>query len=184
MLWDDIIGVIKTSANTITMEQNIELNFDVLEQIGIPETSTLGQVILHVRKLVVNKYLRILGEDIWKINNKVKSIYPGDKTIIATDIWGGLFAISNGDFPGNKSVIWYYAPDTLQWESIDIDYPHFITWVLSKKFNQFHSSFMWSNIDDILNSVSDQQGIFIYPFLWANECNIETATKKSYLLTS
>ncbi len=36
----------------------------------------------------------------------------------------------------------------------------------------------WSDWQTDVESVSFDEGILIYPYLWAKECNIETASKR------
>ena len=179
MNWKEILKRIKTSANSVVLEKKGALSPRELQRLGIPKTSTIGQVMLHAKRIVVNGYLRVLGGEMMEVTNKVRTLYPGNKLVIATDIWGGIFAVSNGDFAGNTADIWYYAPEKLQWECLDIDYPFFIDWVFTEDFNIFHESFLWSNMDDTLKTLTPDEAVLVYPFLWAKECNIETATKQA-----
>lgn len=179
MKWDEILERIQSSTNEVALEQEGALSLDMLRQIGIPETSTIGQVMLNMRRLTVNGYLRVYGSEIPQVTELVKQYHPGNKIVVATDVWGGIFAIGNGDFSGDTSVMWYYAPETLQWESMEITYAQFLPWVLTPKFEEYHMSFMWNNMEEMLQTLSGDQGVLIYPFLWSKECNIVTATKKA-----
>lgn len=178
MHWLTILEKIKTTSNDVQIDLCHKQNLSLLKEIAVDENSTLGQLLTHVKKLRINRYLRVLASDILDVNNDIRSVYPGNKLVVATDFWGGIFAINNGDFEGDETVIWYYAPDTLEWESLDIDYDHFVPWILCADFAQFHSSFVWDTFEETAQQMTDDDAILVYPFLWANECDIQSATKK------
>lgn len=58
--------------------------------------------------------------------------------MIAEDIVGVLFSMdSNG-------MIRYFAPDSLQWENLDITYSQFIQWaVCRERADLFYETFRW-----------------------------------------
>ncbi|MDE6182009.1 MAG: DUF2625 domain-containing protein [Eubacteriales bacterium] len=129
--------------------------------------------------ITINGYLRILGGNlITDYNEYIKEFYPGNKLIVAVDIFGGIYAISNNDFIGDSEDIWYFAPDSLEWEDLEIDYTQLINWAGSKDMLDFYKSFMFKNINQLIKELDINEGILIYPFLWAEQCNIETAEKK------
>lgn len=179
--WKEIEQLFQKSSNRIRMKLFNNEDKSVIEELNVNEQSVLGQVLLNVSGVVINDYLRIWGNDEPNIlyqNNKVKQFYSGNKLIVANDIWGGLFAISNGDFEGNMRDIWYFAPDLLEWENLDINYAEFLSWACGSGLEEFYQSFLWEDIDSILREINVNQAILIYPFMWAKECNLETADKK------
>lgn len=179
--WKEIEQLFQKSSNRIRMKLFNNEDKSVIEELNVNEQSVLGQVLLNVSGVVINDYLRIWGNDEPNIlyqNNKVKQFYSGNKLIVANDIWGGLFAISNGDFEGNMRDIWYFAPDLLEWENLDINYAEFLSWACGSGLEEFYQSFLWEDIDSILREINVNQAILIYPFLWAKECSLETADKK------
>lgn len=179
--WKEIEQLFQKSSNRIRMKLFNNEDKSVIEELNVNEQSVLGQVLLNVSGVVINDYLRIWGNDEPNIlyqNNRVKQFYSGNKLIVANDIWGGLFAISNGDFEGNMRDIWYFAPDLLEWENLDINYAEFLSWACGSGLEEFYQSFLWEDIDSILREINVNQAILIYPFMWAKECNLETADKK------
>ena len=99
--------------------------------------------------------------------------------IIATDVIGGLFAININRFDSDKNIIWYFAPDTLEWECLDIDYGQFIVWSTQDETAGFYESMRWTNWYNDVKEIPANKAVLIYPFLWSKECNIETASKKN-----
>ena len=55
----------------------------------------------------------------------------------------------------SEKTIHYFAPDTLQWEDLEINYEEFLNWIIE---------------DDITD--------FYEPFLWPKECDLNKAFKK------
>lgn len=130
----------------------------------------------NVSFILVNKYLRILGtsdslyENIFGFTGEFRKVFGEEKYIVAYDVFGGIFA--------SEGTIHYFSPDSLQWEDLDVSYEEFINWIANEDITDFYETFMWKDMDELLNRVKTDEGIFIYPFLWAEECDIETAFKK------
>lgn len=183
-LWSNIIDMLNKSSNNIII--NGQNKYDnILETMGINENSTLGQIIINTSGITVDNIIRVYanGNDldshnIYNYNLELEKSLGNQKLIIADDIFGGLYAINNGDFRDNNGGIWYFAPDTLEWVNLDINYSEFIAWISSGNLNEFYSAFKWCNFYHDIKEVKFNQGILVYPFLWSNECNIETADKK------
>lgn len=177
-LWEDIKKFFQESENNVYLR---ELNYNekaTYKNIGVVEESVLGQTLKNISIITINNYLRILGGDcIAPFNKIIKEFYSGNKLVVANDIWGGLYAIGNGDFAGDIRNIWYFAPDSLEWEDLEINYPQFMVWACSKNIKKFYEKFVWNDIDLVIHKLKENQAILVYPFLWSLECNIETADK-------
>lgn len=139
--------------------------------------TTLDVVVNNALLITVNKYLRILcsGDseyaNIFKFNNKFKNIIGENKYAVAHDVFGGIFALTQGG-------IHYFSPDTLQWEDLGISYEGLIEWFSLKDISDFYESFMWDDFDKIIDDIRVDEGILMYPFLWARACDPQTASKK------
>ncbi|MDR3052968.1 MAG: DUF2625 family protein, partial [Coriobacteriales bacterium] len=90
---------------------------------------------------------------------------------IAHDVFGGIFALT-------KSGIVYFAPDSLQWENLEISYDGFIEWISTKDLNEFYESFLWDNSGEFFENVAIESGVLVYPFFWAKEYEANSAVKK------
>ncbi|MDR1700017.1 MAG: DUF2625 domain-containing protein [Lachnoclostridium sp.] len=187
MDWMEIEMLFLNSANEIRTEDTLDKNKAklILEQLKIDPYSVLGQILVHYAGIIINGYLRFLGGEekgehsgILSFNKKVKECYDGKKLIVAHDIWGGLFAISNGDFEGDIRNIWYFAPDSLDWENLNIYYSQFVVWACDEKVKKFYQNFLWNQNERLIEKIEANQAVLMYPFLWASECEIEKANKK------
>lgn len=129
--------------------------------------------------ITINKYLRLLDKDyLDEFNRQLISFHPGNKVIVAYDAWGGLFCIGNGDFTGQRENVWYFSPDTLDWEDLGINYLQFVSWTCSEDINSFYEAFSWEGLELYLDKITEDEAILIYPFLWSEECELVTASKK------
>ena len=99
-------------------------------------------------------------------------------TIVGQDIVGGLFAINIGKYQEGIKKVWYFAPDTLQWECMDMNYAEFIAWAIQGNTDEFYSSMRWKCWKEDCSKAEFDEMILLYPFLWSKECNLENAVKK------
>lgn len=181
-MWQSIQKLFSESNNEIVITPLPDDTF-LHNDLDINSQSIMGEILNHISSVVINSYFRLLGGgndelSIKPFNDKVNKIYSGHKIIVANDIWGGLFAISNGDFDGDRRSIWYFAPDLLQWVDLEINYSQFIPWICSDELAAFYSEFMWKDMNSFISTIKTNEAVLIYPFLWAKECVIETANKK------
>lgn len=83
--------------------------------------------------------------------------------IVALDVLGGIFALNGGAFPGEMKTIWYFAPDTLDWENLEIGYTDFICWALTKQLGEFYADYRWPGWEHEVKVLTGDQGISFYP---------------------
>ncbi|MCM1534909.1 MAG: DUF2625 domain-containing protein [Clostridium sp.] len=163
------------------MFMNAQNEICIFERMDMPEDkriyrTAMETVVDHISLITVNKYLRILGtsdstyESVFGFTKLFKEIYNEEKYIIAHDVFGGLFA--------TERTIHYFAPDSLEWEDLEINYEEFIEWAVKGNINEFYQQFLWNGFDEMISKVSPDEGVFVYPFLWAKECDVNTAFKK------
>ncbi|NLM58821.1 MAG: DUF2625 family protein [Clostridium sp.] len=101
---------------------------------GIDENSVLGQIVINSSGIIVDSTLRVYANgdgvdsrNIYNYNLELHKSFGDNVLIVADDIFGGLFAVNNGGFQGEIGEIFYFAPDTLEWGNLGINYPEFIT---------------------------------------------------------
>ena len=177
VIWNEIKSILKSSTKNIKI---LSSNYNnSLNNLNINENSVLGQVIINTGGIFIENYIRLFGSgdeensyNIYKYNLELKKYFDDNIIIIGNDIFGGLFSLNK-----EKNNILYFAPDTLEWEDLDITYKEFIKFVTSEKIDEFYKSYKWSTFQEDIKKVKFNEGSLIYPFLWSNECNIEKAKK-------
>lgn len=93
--------------------------------------------------------------------------------LIADDALGGSFAINSGAFGDDLGNIYFFSPDSLEWEACGFGYSQFLIWAMSKQPNEFYKMLRWKNWESEVTPLTGDQAISIYPFLWAEGPPIE-----------
>lgn len=128
--------------------------------------------------IIVNNYLKILGNDtrfgIKWANEIYEKYYGATSLLVAYDIFGGLFVVKDYQFGGEQ--IWYFAPDTMNWENLKITYHNFIKWVCTDEFSLFYSDFPIEYTMDNLLRIEEDNVLLIYPYLWSKEYRLGIPT--------
>ena len=187
--WEQLYSVIKASGRETVVHENRLGDIDnAFSKLQISDKSVLGAIISNTCGITVDNWIRILGSGS-KNNRGILSYNEiGDDgipkkvegmLIVADDVVGGTFAINNGKYSTGIGEIWYFAPDTLKWESMEVKHSEFIMWVLQGDIDGFYKSMRWKKWKKDCKEVGFNQAMLIYPFLWSNEIKLEKATKKA-----
>lgn len=186
-IWENILSMIRESKKEISIwgSHSEEAN-GYLKKLSISPNSTFGNVIMNSGGIVVDNWIRIMGngsghsESIIDFNQVDSSGNPckiENFLMVANDIVGGVFAINLGYFEEDFGLIWYFAPDTLDWESLSVKYSDFLAWCVMGNTDEFYSNFRWSDWKKFVVNIQFNNGVLVYPYLWSKEVNINTATK-------
>ena len=184
-IWQEIINLTNNSNRDIEIIiGDITIGQEECEKLNIPSDSVLYSVVSNSNGLIINHWIRIWGQDsstnygVCHYNRNIKfDKYISGLFVVAGDILGGLFAININRFDGNN-LIWYFAPDSLEWECLNMKYNEFLAWCFQGNIDDFYSTMRWENWKDDVMDINMNKAILIYPFLWAKECNIEKASRK------
>lgn len=71
--------------------------------------------------------------------------------------------------PGEPGQIVYFAPDTLEWETFDGGYSHWLMWMLGGGLAEYYSTVFWPSWQTEVASLGLREGITMYPPLWSAE---------------
>jgi len=151
-------------------EQKIE---KIKEKYNIPEDSFIGNIVYQTGGILIDDWIRVLGSgerDILAWNEKLG--LP-NAIIVADDVLGGLFA-----FLDKASTIHYFAPDSLEWEDLEISYAEFIQWLAEGNLDLFYELFRWDSWKEDVERLQITEGISCFPFLWLEETTIDQRSKK------
>ena len=126
----------------------------------------------------MNGYLKILGNDSENgfsyCNELFSKCYNSSRCLIAYDILGGLFAINIEKL----NAIEYFAPDTLEWEDLEIDYKDFLYWVTTNQLDTFYQELIVSDLFTLDLSLESNEVVLTYPFIWSMEYTPSGAARK------
>lgn len=189
--WIKILEWIEQAKNDVEVLPNSRINGEkALLKLQITNKSTMGAIALECGGILVdNGWLRILGSGSDNISGSILSWNNVDGTqinfplkdamIIAYDIIGGFYAIDAREVVSSTRNVFYFAPDTLEWEDIEMKYTDFIYWTLYGDLNLYYKTFRWANWKSDIEKLSGNQGISIFPYLWTKEAeDIEKCSKR------
>jgi hypothetical protein len=97
---------------------------------------------------------------------------------VADDVVGGFFAINQGGLGSDPNHIYYWAPDSLEWEPLEIGFTDFFVWSLTSRLVEFYAGLRWKNWRDDIRHISGDTCFAFYPFLWTEEGSVETSYRE------
>lgn len=56
----------------------------------------------------------------------------------------------------------------MEWESLDMGFSDFLYWACFGDVQKFHETFRWEGWVEEIRHMDGNQGVLIYPFLWAD----------------
>jgi hypothetical protein len=102
------------------------------------------------------------------VRGPVNFIWARLYSVVNNDALGGFFALNGGAFSGKLGAAFYFAPNTLAWEPTKKSYSELLVWALSGDLGMFYGNLRWPGWEDDLASLTGDQGMSIYPFLFAS----------------
>lgn len=169
----EILEEFEESSNDIKF---LKFNKKITDSIERPQE--LKFILEHFSYVTVNGYLKILGNDSENgfsyCNELFSKCYNSNHCLIAYDILGGLFAISIEKL----NSIEYFAPDTLEWEDLEIDYKEFLYWVTTNQLDTFYQELIVPDLLTLDLSLEKNEVVLTYPFIWSMEYTPSGAVRK------
>ncbi|MGA6118563.1 DUF2625 family protein [Sphingobacterium anhuiense] len=171
--WALVQKWMENSKNTFETLPRVSKRADEeLLRLQISTKSPMGAIVFETGGILIeNGWLRILGSGSTKLNrgmmewNKGKTyVNEGEKggfLLIADDVLGGYFAINAGELGEEIGKIYYFAPNTLRWESLECGYADFINWSLNGDLGLFYQDYQW---DGWKADVATVEGNQVYSF--------------------
>lgn len=169
----EILEEFEKSPNDIKF---LKCNKKITDSIERPQELKL--ILEYFSYVTVNGYLKILGNDSENgfsyCNELFSKCYNSNHCLIAYDILGGLFAINIEKL----NSIEYFAPDTLEWENLEIDYKEFLYWVTTNQLDTFYQELIVPDLLTLDLSLEKNEVVLTYPFIWSMEYTPSGAVRK------
>jgi hypothetical protein len=146
----------------------------VLQRLQITTRSPLGAVALETGGILIDHaWVRLLvcGSPrlrstlaSWNTISDEPEIEPLQHAlIVGFDAVGGFFAINGGEFDGERGHVFFFTPDTLEWESLERGYFDFLHWTLTADLGSFYNELRWPGWEDELVDATGDLGFALYP---------------------
>lgn len=162
----------------------------VLLAAQVTTRSPMGAIIYNTGGLLIDDgWLRVLGSghdrqprDLSSWNampSPVKDQRLPGACLFADDVVGGFFALNGNAFDAQPGHVQYFAPDTLDWEDLEMTYSQFLIWACSDRLAKFYESFRWQGWQEEVRAISGDKGFSIYPFLWAEGPSVAERSRRA-----
>lgn len=151
-----------------------------LYEIQVTTRSPMGTIVYITGGILVDHgWIRILGSGSAKLNrslpgwNKGKTLKDSSETsgflLIADDAIGGFFILNGGYFDGKVGQVYYFSPDNLEFEPLELTYSEFIRFCFNHDLDHFYEGYRWKNWKtEVANLAGDMVYNFVPP-LWTKE---------------
>ena len=176
--WPEVQEWIAGATNEVEVLPVNEANRDsALHAIQVTTRSPMGAIVYETGGLLIDHgWVRILGSGHSRLTRSLASWNEGRTMLgegqapgyllVGDDVLGGFFAINGGSLGEEMGAMFYFSPDTVEWECLDFGYSQFIIWCLQGDVAGFYESMRWPGWEQEISTLSGDQAISIYPFLW------------------
>ena len=153
----------------------------ILTWLQVSTRSALGSVAYETGGILVDDgWLRVLGSGHVLFARNVRDWNQGRASgylLVADDAIGGFFALNTGSLGDDIGIIYYWAPDTLAWESLNMGYGDFLDWTFTDGMAQFYEGLRWQGWRADVATLGPDQCFNFYPFLWTKQGSVQDSTR-------
>lgn len=147
-------------------------------KLGLSTKSTLGAIVHHTGGILVDQaWLRIYGAGHPRLPRAAHSFAEEvgfDRgVLVADDAVGGFFAW----FETTRTVH-YLSPDHGDWENLELGYTDWLGAMLGEGLAGFYEDLRWETWREEVGALEPDQGIHVYPPLWAEGPPTESRQRK------
>lgn len=153
---------------------------EALYKTQVTTRSPMGAIVYRTGGLLIdNGWIRILGSGNAKLNrtlpdwNKRRAFTEFGETppflLIADDAIGGFYLLNGGALGKDIGKIYYFSPDNLEYEPLNLTYTGFLQFCFDSDLEQFYKTTRWKNWQEEVTQLDGNQVFSFYPFLWSHE---------------
>lgn len=155
---------------------------EVLHRLQITTRSPLGALAYETGGLMIDGgWLRFLGSGHPRLSRDIATWNAGRSNgflLVADDAVGGFFALNGGAFGPTVGSVYYWPPDDLTWQDLNLGFTDFLRGCLTSRLNDFYSTLRWPNWRHDVSGVSGDSCFTFYPFLWTVQGSL-TGSRRS-----
>jgi hypothetical protein len=151
---------------------------DALLRLQVTSRSPMGALALETGGLLVDhRWVRVLGAGgngmagslvTWnRLDREPATTLVPKAVIVGHDVLGGFFGLNGGAWSGQPGNVFYFGPDTLDWEDLEMGYATWLHWLCQGDVAKFYAPNRWPGWESDVSALSPDDGISVYPFLWA-----------------
>jgi hypothetical protein len=179
--WTVVEGWIKTATNKVEiLPVDAAKAKEVLYKTQVTTQSPMGAIVFMTGGLLIDDgWIRILGSGNAKFNrtlpdwNKGKAFKEFGEApsflIVADDAIGGFYLLNGGGLGTDLGKIYYFSPDNLEYEALDITYSEFLQFCFYNDLDKFYEGNRWKGWREEVSKLKGDEVFNFYPFLWSKE---------------
>lgn len=179
--WPIVQDWIKTAKNKVeVLPVDAVKAKDALYKTQVTTRSPMGAIVFMTGGLLIDDgWIRILGSGNSRFNrtlpdwNKGKAFKEFGETpsflLIADDAIGGFYLLNGGGLGSDVGKIYYFSPDNLQYEALDITYSEFLEFCFNNNLDKFYEGNRWNGWREEVSKLKGDEVFNFYPFLWTAE---------------
>lgn len=179
--WANVEDWIKTAKNKVeVIPVDAVKAKETLYKTQVSTHSSMGAIVFMTGGLLVDDgWIRILGSGNLKLSrtlpdwNKGKTFSEFGETpsyiLIADDAIGGFYLLNGGGLGTDLGKIYYFSPDNLEYEPLDITYSEFLGFCFNNDLDKFYEGNRWNGWREDISKLKGDEVFNFYPFLWTDE---------------
>ncbi|MCB1034079.1 MAG: DUF2625 family protein [Acidobacteria bacterium] len=146
---------------------------EALVQAQVTTRSPMGAVVYETGGILVDGgWLCILGSGHPRLTRTLPGWNAGRSEgflLVADDAAGGFFAVNGGAFGDDLGRLYYFAPDMLDWEPLQLGYSEFLVWAFSGDLDGFYQWIRWRGWNSDVRALHGDRCYSFYPFLFTKK---------------
>jgi Protein of unknown function DUF2625 len=153
---------------------------EALYKIQVTTRSPMGAVVYMTGGILIdNGWIRILGSGNSKLNRTLPDWNEGKSfkefgpaapfLLIADDAVGGFFLLNGGGLGKDLGKVYYFSPDNLEYEPLDLTYTDFLNFCFKSDLKKFYKGYRWTNWKEEVSKLNGDKIFNFVPPLWTKE---------------
>jgi hypothetical protein len=153
---------------------------DALYKTQVTTRSPMGAIVYNTGGLLIDDgWIRILGSGNTKLKRTLPQWNQGktfkklgeapSSLLIADDIMGGFFFLNGGALGKDLGKVYYFSPDNLKYEPLDLSYTDFLIFCFNTDLDDFYKGYRWKNWQTEVSKLSGDEAFSFSPSLWSKQ---------------
>jgi len=190
--WPLVTEWIKSAKNKVeVLPVDQQKAKEALYNTQVTTRSPMGAIVYETGGILIdNGWIRILGSGSEKLKRSLPDWnlgkgctafgQPTPFLLVADDAIGGFFLLNGGGLGKDLGKMYYFAPDSLEYEPLSITYTEFLNFCFHNNLEDFYKGYRWKTWKEDVAKLSCDSVFTFVPYLWTKEGkDIEMASRKA-----
>ncbi|HEY4176230.1 MAG TPA: DUF2625 family protein [Kofleriaceae bacterium] len=166
--WAELASLARSSRNRVeVLPRDPAAARRCLEQLQVTTRSPLGALAHETGGIFVgDRWLRLFGSGHSRMErtlgawNTEIAVGLGQFLVLGDDVVGGTFAVDGGAL-GAPGHVFYFAPDTLEWEEVAPGHTAFMHWAFGGNVEKFYENLRWQGWEEEVMKLDGDQALHL-----------------------